>query len=380
MIVRKGSYFTRTLARLTINIVRLENGNSQGSKMRCLVIVMACIVIVGELTQAAVFGLHQAEWMAYKLKHGKSYASKAEDANRMANFLATEERVERHNAKSGNTYVMALNHMADWSSKERTKLNKVRSNRNSLRISEAQIAESEAYLAKIQSRSNGPIPDEWDWRQVPGRVGPVRNMGECGSDWAIAAVGVLEGQQVPRNVTKSNVIPLSIQEFIDCSQRNDGCGGGYPLNGLHDIGKFGGIESEKDYPYKHAARPSPDCKFDAKKVIMKHFDAVSLPMHDEDTLKATVAVYGPVSVRVWETENLKSYHSGVLDDDGCPPEMEYADLAMLVVGYGTDENYVDYWIVRNCWGESWGEQGYVKIKRGVNMCAIAMQPVIAKFN
>ena len=349
-------------------------------RMRYLVIAVACSLVVAQLSQAAVSGHLHAEWMAYKLKHSKSYVSQAEDASRMANFLATKARVDRRNARSGNTYVMALNHMADWSSKERTKLNKVRSNRNSLRISEAQIAESEAYLAKIQSRSNGPIPDEWDWRQVPGRVSPVRNHGECASSWAIAAAGVLEGQQIPRNVTKSAVIPLSIQEFIDCSQRNGGCRGGYPFIGLHDIGKFGGIESEKDYPYKYAAGPRPDCKFCAKKVVMKHFDAVRLPKHDEDLLKVTVAVYGPVAVCIWETDNLKSYHSGIFDDDLCPREMEYGDLSMLIVGYGTDENYVDYWIVRNSWGELWGEQGYVRIKRGVNMCTIAMDPVIAKFD
>ena len=360
-------------------MVRLDKGETRASKMRCLVIVVACFVMLGELSQAAVSDRNHAEWTAYKLKHGKIYASQAEDASRMANFLATKERVDRHNAQSGNTYVMALNHLADWSSEERAKLKGLRLNPNDLEISEAQQAQSEAYLARILGNSTEPIPDELDWRQVPGRVSPVGDQGNCGSCWPFSAIGVLEGQQVPRNITNSTVIPLSIQELVDCSLHNLGCGGGWPLNALYDAGILGGIESDKDYPYKYGAGTKPWCKFDAKKVVMKGFGGLMLPKHDEDKLKEVVATYGPVSVGFVATDNLESYHSGVFDDYDCG-HATGMNHAMLIVGYGTDENYDDYWIVKNSWGKSFGEKGYVKVRRGSNMCAIAMLPLIAEFN
>ena len=348
--------------------------------MRSFVIVMACLVVVCEMSQAAVSGHHQAEWMAYKLKHGKSYASQAEDANRMANFLATKERVERHNAQSGNTYVMALNHMADWSSEERAQLNGLKLDPNSLKRSKAQGAESEAYFAKILSNPTEPIPDEFDWRKVPGRVGPIGDQGKCGSDWAFATAGLLEGQEVVRNVSKTSVIALSEQQLVDCSKRwNHGCRGGLVEDALIDIQRFGGIESDKDYPYKGV---NQKCAFDKKKTVMTQDGYIYLPSCNEEIMKETVAKYGPVSIYLYATDNFASYHSGVLDDHICTADFDVgADLnrALLVVGYGTDqEHHVNYWIVKNSLGPSFGEEGYIRIKRGVNMCGIAIIPIIAK--
>ena len=349
--------------------------------MKFHVIALVCLLVVAQLSQAAVSGRHQAEWMAYKLKHGKSYASQVEDASRMANFLATKGRVDRHNAQSGNTYVMGLNHMADWSSKERAQLNGFRLDPNSLKISVAQMADSEAYLAKILGSSGAPIPEEMDWRQVPGRVGPVGDQGPCGSCWAFSTVGLLEGQEVVRNVTKTSVIGLSEQELVDCSKPNNlGCMGGSIEDALNDIARLGGIESDKDYPYKGKDQK---CSLDTKKVVLVNSGSVLLPQGDEEKLKETVATYGPVSIAIYASDNFHFYESGVLNDHYCTIDEDiWLDLnhALLIVGYGTDPKQGDFWILKNSWSEYFGEQGYVRIKRGVNMCGIALLPTIAKFD
>ncbi|KAJ1628227.1 hypothetical protein T492DRAFT_557800, partial [Pavlovales sp. CCMP2436] len=47
------------------------------------------------------------------------------------------------------------------------------------------------------------------------------------------------------------------------------------------------------------------------------------------------------------------------------------DHAVYLVGYGTDPDGTPYWKVKNSWGEGWGENGYIRMLRGVNMCGIA---------
>ena len=110
--------------------------------------------------------------------------------------------------------------------------------------------------------------------------------------------------------------------------------------------------------------------------------AIYLPKWNEENMKEKLAKYGPISIYLYATDNFVSYHSGVFDDHLCKIELDVdsrVNRAMLLVGYGADhEHRVNYWIVKNSWTPSWGEEGYIRIKRGVNMCGIASYPVIAK--
>jgi len=67
-----------------------------------------------------------------------------------------------------------------------------------------------------------------------------------------------------------------------------------------------------------------------------------------------------------------AYHKGVYSSKHCRNGVKDINHAVLAVGYGTDENGVDYWIIKNSWTDLWGDKGFFKIERGVNMCGIAM--------
>jgi cathepsin L len=72
------------------------------------------------------------------------------------------------------------------------------------------------------------------------------------------------------------------------------------------------------------------------------------------------------------------YKSGIITGDECGQD---TDHAITAVGYGTD-NGVEYYKVRNSWGSSWGEEGYVRIgvEAGIGVCAIQAHPSSAWTN
>jgi len=87
-----------------------------------------------------------------------------------------------------------------------------------------------------------------DWR-TKGWVTTVKDQGNCASCYAFSAVGALEG--LYKNLT-GNLIDLSVQQVVDCSRAfyNDGCEGGMP-DFVFDYIIDNGLETEKDYPYRH---------------------------------------------------------------------------------------------------------------------------------
>ena len=68
-----------------------------------------------------------------------------------------------------------------------------------------------------------------------------------------------------------------------------------------------------------------------------------------------------------------SYDSGILKCKialECRGSKRHLDHAVTIVGYGSEDG-TDYWIVKNSWAADWGEDGYIRVERGVNCCGIA---------
>ncbi|KAL8111723.1 hypothetical protein AgCh_019435 [Apium graveolens] len=211
------------------------------------------------------------------------------------------------------------------------------------------------------------LPPSVDWRKK-GAVTPVKNQGQCGSCWAFSTIAGVEGI----NKIKTNkLVSLSEQELVDCEPDNNGCNGGYMENAYEFIKENGGITAETLYPYKAKDNKCDALKMNAPVVVIDGHENV--PENDEDALMKAVANQ-PVSVAIDAGgSDFQFYKEGVFTGD-CGTELDHG---VAVVGYGTTLDGTKYWTVKNSWGPEWGEQGYIRMQRGIDaeegICGIAME-------
>lgn len=186
-------------------------------------------------------------------------------------------------------------------------------------------------------------------------------MTDCGACWAFAVTGAIEGHVF---VETGELNSLSEQNLIDCS--GDGCDGGFPLHGFQYVLENKGIALGVKYPYTAVENT---CKYseDKKGAEIKGFMAIKVG--DENEMKRIIATKGPIACSVHAgIDTFIQYKNGIYNDDEC--KKGDLDHSILVVGYGS-ENGHDYWIIKNSWGEGWGQGGYMKLLRNDNMCHIA---------
>jgi cathepsin H len=156
--------------------------------------------------------------------------------------------------------------------------------------------------------------------------------------------------------------------LVDCAGDfdNNGCNGGLPSHAFEYIKYAGGIATEDKYPY--LARDN-NCTVDSNSFsVGVSGGAVNISL-SEDDLRVQLFKHGPVSVAFEVIDGFRDYKTGVYTTDQCKNGPGDVNHAVLAVGYGT-ENGVDYWIIKNSWSATWGDQGYFKMQRGVNMCGI----------
>ena len=294
-------------------------------------------------------------WVHYKNTYGKKYQHD-EESYRFQNFQRNLEKMgEYEDAKKAGkiSFTVGINEFADMDQKEfKEKMlgTRVQKERN-----------------RVKDLDKTNLPSSIDWT-TKGAVTPIKNQGQCGSCWAFSATGALEGLHF---IKKGTLLSFSEEALLDCSAiyGNMGCHGGW-MDKAFEYVQGHGIVLESTYPYK---AQDGTCKTDkTADPVFKNDGYVDVPANDPDALKAAVNL-APVSVAIEADQfAIQFYSSGVFDGD-CGTQLDHG---VLVVGYGSDSGK-DFWKVKNSWGVSWGESGYMRLansdERGSGQCGIYLQ-------
>ncbi|XP_011158926.2 cathepsin O [Solenopsis invicta] len=212
------------------------------------------------------------------------------------------------------------------------------------------------------------IPSKFDWRDQ-GVVGPVVSQESCGACWAFSTVGVAESMYAIKNGT---LYSFSVQEMIDCMPGGYGCQGGDVCSLLSWLLKSKTrIVSETNYPLTLRTDACTLPKISAKTSGVRIMDFTCDSFVDAETKLLTLLVtHGPVAAAV-NAISWQNYLGGVIQYH-CDGSFNSLNHAVQIVGYDRGAS-IPHYIIKNSWGTSFGNKGYIYIAIGKNLCGIANQ-------
>ena len=233
------------------------------------------------------------------------------------------------------------------------------------------------------------VPAAFSWLDVAGAVSPMRDQLSCGSCYAFAGTAVIESQARIGNAGAPHFV--SPQEVVSCSPYSQGCNGGF----AYLVAKYAqdfGLAGEAQFPYTSGLFNEEVGDQACEEKGLRKEGSPAYFANDlryvggfygncsEAAMREALVAHGPLAVGIEVTDAMEDYTctGGTYVE---PPaqraaresgatEFEATNHAVVVVGYGTDDEGVDYWTVRNSWGRHFGNTGYFNIRRGTDELAI----------
>lgn len=276
----------------------------------------------------------------YVAEFGRSYST-VEYAKRESLFNAEIAIVNAQNElyKAGkSTWWAGVNEFSDWTEEE-----------FDMKKGKAPSLHDQPTIKLGGMKGQNPTRKDWREDKV---VSPVKNQGGCGSCWAFAATECMESHYM---ISAKEDVVLAPQYYVNCVVNEKSCGGTGGCQGAIAELAFNltaqvGIPLERDLPYQGR---NGQCGSYPAAVTCDGYH--QLAANDPDELETALATVGPVSVSV--AASWGRYAGGVYSG-GCQSRSCSINHAVLAVGYDTD-----YWLIRNSWGSSWGERGYIRLSR-----------------
>jgi len=280
---------------------------------------------------------------------GKKYSSEAERTARMTAFAENLKTIATINAQSSEHTHSHLTPYADLTSSEFAVRFGFKASKDELDTTAAEIISTVA------------LPSSFDWR-AKNAVTAVKNQGSCGSCWAFATVANIEGAAF---LATGKLVSLSEQELVDCDKKtgDQGCKGGLPSNAYKDmIQQKLGLELESSYAYT-GRDGTCRAQASAEKAFIGGWQAIS---KDENQIASALMKSGPLAIGI-NAGPMQLYFGGIMDLPKflCPASLDHG---VSIVGFGSSPK--PYWIIKNSWGATWGEKGYLRIARGKGACGL----------
>merc|ERR1712032_1189363 len=265
-------------------------------------------------------------------------------------FNLNVEEIETENAKETNTFTLGVTEFTDMT-------------KDAFSKQFLGLVSPPPFDADVQNHSivRASPPTSVDWRDSEA-VTSVKNQNPCGTCWSFAQAGAIEGIRAIKN---AGLVSLSNQEMQDClGHPCTGNGAGGDMTEGIMYAKTYGLSSYSAYPF---VAKTESCKSTSNKVLAPNVITgyVNVPANMDSLMDALAQQPVAVALNAQYAGPIQNYRGGIITSS-CSTQLDHAVLA---IGYGTDSG-TDYWLIKNSWGENWGEAGYFRLIRGQNECGL----------
>jgi KDEL-tailed cysteine endopeptidase len=322
--------------------------------MKAVLFIIACVLVAvtcAGLTQ----NQKQFLFTRYVQQYNKSYEMK-DVFQRFAVFSENLEKIIAHNAESNSDVVLSINQFGDLSNEEYKKVLGLKMIKS--------VSNHNSGSAAVPPCMRTLAGESKDWT-TEGVVAPIKDQGQCGSCWAFSANSPIETAIAIQS--KSSPVELSEQFLVDCCNdvdcaSSEGCNGGFmpAVYNWYKSNKNGNPALAMGY--KYTGRDG-SCNRNTPRSSYNVFDyKVMKSNNDMDT----AIEQGTISIGIDAGGfAFQFYSSGVISGKSSCRSSEL-NHGVVIVGYGVDAKGTNFWKIRNSWGGSWGEKGYLKVERHVN--------------
>jgi cathepsin L len=311
----------------------------------------------------------------FKLQGQAASWSPEEHSAREELFREQVNRVRQHNAQK-HSYKIAVNKYSAMTAKEKRSM---LGHNKAVRQAHAEAGFKHQLPSGIVNKKIEDLPTSVDWRNTPNVVSAVKDQGHCGSCWAFSATETLESHIA---LSTGLLYDLSPQQIAMCTPNPESCGGtGGCYGATTELGfeyvAESGIVEEYQIGYYAYQGENSNCAFNRMETppVATIQGYTKLAENNYEDLMNAIAQVGPVAIVV-DASEWHNYAGGIFN--GCNQENPDLNHGVVLVGYGEEASGEKYWIIRNSWSPSYGEQGYIRVARSDQdneLCGIDVTPL-----